>query len=664
MASSPTPKGRRPDRPRHVLFPLNPKPGESLPGYIARTAAWNFLEETSVLLKLGGVAFTGRGDLSAPVRSVSGSLAEVLGISETQLRALAYEGGGEAALIDFHGAQLRQHQIDHNRRRVAPGALKVSAHHRALWSVRALPFCSETWELLIDHCHVPACGKPLRWRRAAGIDVCEHCEADLKLAPATCVPLDDRMSLDFMAGLLSPIAGRRQHALECAPKELLHLGAGGLFELALSFGLASSPAEFLTSQGAQARPIYWRTLIGGRMLLGYPRTIEAVAATGSIENATMPTFFRQLRRQDHSTIPNVMEAVSSLVDKYEGGERRGVVRLKRRRQSQGALTLVETARKLKIGNQAVRALVERGILEAGAARGEHRRLQWLEVPDVDIVATALRGRVSRQAFAAAYGIPSKVLDQLVSAGHLRASTAPAVEVAYSKLQLDKASCDAFVGALGAVLLSDVKEARNRVPIGQTMGSLAPGQDAWLPIISAALGNQLPGGIYSPNGVVNFRRFHITTDVHLCLMLGSLRDDVLNERHPVASSTVELDMRRSEAEDHLRCPPNDFSILVRLGLVTCLGGKPSMYSRADVEAFGASHISTREMSYRTGIRTHFIGPIAIMMGMVRVMGSFWYRRDFNDRALAMLSFPAEKRMRIWKPSAASLSEASKLHLTAA
>ncbi|HWT52578.1 MAG TPA: hypothetical protein VN113_10405, partial [Caulobacter sp.] len=89
--------------------------------------------------------------------------------------------------MSFFGVTMRALHFTVDRRSVAPTALREAPYHRAIWSVSALPYCSETW----DFCHVicpGACRRPLDWEGWQGPAGCRHCGYDLRRAPVAKVP--------------------------------------------------------------------------------------------------------------------------------------------------------------------------------------------------------------------------------------------------------------------------------------------------------------------------------------------------------------------------------------------------------------------------------------------------------------------------------------------
>ena len=56
--------------------------------------------------------------------------------------------GAPDAFVSFFGTPLRKLYLELYRRRVSPGSLRRSGHHRALWDIRPLSFCVESKEVL------------------------------------------------------------------------------------------------------------------------------------------------------------------------------------------------------------------------------------------------------------------------------------------------------------------------------------------------------------------------------------------------------------------------------------------------------------------------------------------------------------------------------------
>lgn len=182
--------------------------------------------------------------------------------------------------IDFFGLTISPDHRCHGRR-VSPRALAISAHHRAVWELRFLPFDPETHETLIDRC--PVCTKPLGWTRAQGIAKCDWCvdhrgfpAVDLRDFPQPVIDTGDDEALRFVTGLFSHDPSVRSAAAAKAGspwsglklKELVDVVIGLAWAIAMdpapeSFGRPRTDTEYGRFT-PEALSLAGRTVLGGR----------------------------------------------------------------------------------------------------------------------------------------------------------------------------------------------------------------------------------------------------------------------------------------------------------------------------------------------------------------------------------------------------------------
>ena len=397
-------------KPPRVLFPLEPFADESLLGYLSRVAGWNVLGSISPLLSPLGIKDL--SDLSQALSPASDLLAASLGIPQSKVeRMLALPNESRPGWVDYFGAPLRRCHFVQKHRRFSPASLRRSDHHRANWMIGALPFCPESWELLVHKCR---CGAELGWHKAHGIATCEVCRGDLRRLTSSQIPKSQREELAVLSDLVSPLTETRTRARELVPARFQHLEPSAIFELAIGFGRASDPALTKTKNLFPTA----RVLSGGVcLLLGYPESFEA-HANRRLDNETRSPFFVGLHaagRFDFS--PELKGFVADLVAEFEP-LRHGPSRLKAIRESAGRMSLVEVAVKLGVDNAKVRLLSQEGAFETGRARGARRQIEWFEPGSVEPVAEALASRLSLTEFSRRFHLPFDGVEQLFSLGLL------------------------------------------------------------------------------------------------------------------------------------------------------------------------------------------------------------------------------------------------------
>ena len=102
-----------------VLFPLQPIVGESLPGYILRVCAWNYLSSPQLILREAGLE--GFGELHRYIEPRLGGLSKCLGVDEQALRPLTFPRPAHNSPLKLvNGVPVAERSIIHQRRRVSP----------------------------------------------------------------------------------------------------------------------------------------------------------------------------------------------------------------------------------------------------------------------------------------------------------------------------------------------------------------------------------------------------------------------------------------------------------------------------------------------------------------------------------------------------------------
>lgn len=158
-------------------IPTTPFADESLPGLLARACARNGYDCLSTVFRditkarLTWVA--SRWDIDHE------NLALRIGCEKFELENRHHHGIAfdfTPSLDNFLGSPIRSRLHIGFVRRFSPSALRLSAHHRAAWTLKPLLYCHETGEALIERC--PECQREMGWFRTNGIEFCEFCVND------------------------------------------------------------------------------------------------------------------------------------------------------------------------------------------------------------------------------------------------------------------------------------------------------------------------------------------------------------------------------------------------------------------------------------------------------------------------------------------------------
>lgn len=264
--------------------PRGPLPGESFDGYLAYRAARAHMPGPFELAALGGAHLAHYPQLAFGEADEDGlpAVAEALDIDPEELRIRSHVRTSPLRRR-FHNTTIDLRLIERRTRRFSPASLVQSPHHRALWSLRCLTFCEETWETLADACPTPYCEAVQRWRHSSGVDLCDKCGGSLKEVEVRMVPRDDRPALRFLCGFVHHDPVRNVESARALPEALAGMPGGGILEIACAVAGLHDPELRKWS----VRSIRWNDdplrvaaamAVAGGMLLEWPRSGERLAA--------------------------------------------------------------------------------------------------------------------------------------------------------------------------------------------------------------------------------------------------------------------------------------------------------------------------------------------------------------------------------------------------
>jgi hypothetical protein len=225
----------------HFPVPTLPIFGESLMGYVARASDESGHVSVQHALAMAGLPLCRAELLQRREVLDAAKFAQFFGCERSQIEARLHPrveiANTRSVYLDFFGSPVRALCVEQKLRRVAPTSLIRSPHHHAMWSVKPLTFCAETRELLIDHC--PSCRRALGWKKAFGIQYCEHCidpdanpTTDLRDYPQAKLADEWSDQLLFISGLINPDPGVRDDARRLLPESLACYPNWQIFDLA------------------------------------------------------------------------------------------------------------------------------------------------------------------------------------------------------------------------------------------------------------------------------------------------------------------------------------------------------------------------------------------------------------------------------------------------
>lgn len=219
------------NRPQLTGDPIVPVPGESLRSIVARTCRENGLPNSFGLLGPLGLLHRNKVRVSEGNDIDPADLAHAMKLPEHEVTSRRYEAL-DLGYVDFFGMQVNKTRINNTVRRFAPAALRESSHHRALWELRDLPFCLESWDMLIDTCPCPTelNSTVQRWTRTGSrVSECDSCGNPLHELPSQFVPPQLRENLAIMRELLGPEIDDRD-LTPTLPQQIAHTDRGRIFD--------------------------------------------------------------------------------------------------------------------------------------------------------------------------------------------------------------------------------------------------------------------------------------------------------------------------------------------------------------------------------------------------------------------------------------------------
>ncbi len=614
-------------KPRPLLLVPYAPIGVSLPGLIAASARLNVLGNVKPVLRSAGLPLR-PGYVGGLVVGHEAALAARLGCPQATIVAASTPpiDARDGAVVRWGDGAIKREWLDSRLRRVAPGSLRLSDHHRATWCNRLLGHCPETLESLVDRC--ARCGRDQRWLAAEGIGWCDR----RGCGPLDAIgePLPAELADDYrtFAGLCSPIPQEREMARASLAPVLAELPPATLIDFVFRLGLAlqdstSSPRKALTDATPAERSR--AAARGAAALTQWPLGLRAevrreLAVRGSANGAAR----RRLRAgmlaaasmlpSDDAGAPSILLAALPEIQGEVGRSFIGI---------DGARLLgSDAAGRLGISHAALRRHADAGmfVAEGVVERGYRRALYDCSV--IDEAASAWRrsdpiGRLIR-----ALGLPRYACERIVGAGDVTRETHPFALTLADQPRTLTASADAYLSSL-------VEACRHEAPPPNVVrldaalkivgGRLKP----WRQVLDAVRKGQLAAWMEDGSAPIA-RRIHVLpADIAHHVMRNA--DDCLLDGAFVSPSMSQVD-----AMTVLNLRQIDGPLLESAKLLRFDKGRRSLLIKVDeVLAIARGYVATPEAAARIGI-----GPAAAWHETSHVLGppqspAGWPRQRFDD-----------------------------------
>jgi len=594
------------------LFGLRPYADESFLGFTARLAAWNHFDSRHRFLRQIGFEHLKLEGLQLALEK-PGRIAWLLRLSEEELDRLT-------ARTEPEGEAYRT-TIQQTRRCVSPASLRIAAYHRASWAQR-LPFCPESWEVLIDKC--PSCKSSLTWSRVRSVEICESCGFDLRFASTETVQAEGREYLSWLSSLIGPSFDKKGLRGRDLPQQISNCSRFDIFQLVVGLAAAKASVECrydrssvgkfaLTKREAE------RLKFSVKTILRYPESFDEISASFfNGPRMRVAEFFRAARDMSGG---KCRALYLMLYDDWEPCSH-GPTRLKLLRQEAGQLSLREAAREMRICNSDLRRLLNEDLLPASPAGGVTRQIQWFRRDDVFAARQRLDDRMSLHEFSQTFQIPIYGAAQLISLGLISRNEDPLVNAIHDGVQLHRGGAEALIKKvqdscrvpLPAIPLLSLEDAF------QGVGAQ---EKPWGAIIHAALRREIP--IYHAEDLpekVSFRALQIPRALASKLVARKL-PSLLQVPKRTLKDLASLEFSRLDVERYLNCFPRDVSWLIERGYL-----QPPFITR-EVAELAATIISSREISWRWRISPSLRNAMATDYGIERTVGPFWSRHEVED-----------------------------------
>ena len=623
--------------PQAVLYPLQPRPGESLTGFVARSCSENVIERTCHVLRTTGYRHLRAGSLPTLGAPYSEGLATALAVPIAEItrrlyRALPADEAGPP-MLDFFGVPVRAAFIGTGGRRIAPAALVGSGndHHRAIWDIRPIGYCAESGTLLIDRCQNPACGAKLRWFEVRAIPLCESCGADQRDFPTTPVPEVDRDALKALADLLNPDPVVRDHARAGLPADLHSEDPGTLFELALTL------SRFTLAPTRYAQPAAWkasewpveRLAHASRMLSGWPRSLCDMVSSERLRVpnvcCTTPLMALMLRlTADVSLLPRVRELLVSEFGWLLDHRPNYANRIREIREHRDLVTAKEAARLLALKASQVRRLREAGVLNGETLSAKARVHAPFLRSDVIELRRALNQRVSPAEFFSMTGLRLPAVEQLLCLSVVKQYDHPAVSLLYPGIQLDRTSVDALVDRVrGLTKPLDSSETEQWLPLSRVMRVVGGQEKPWGPLLKFVMENNF--AFRSPDCDETSRLADLYVEPSLLSGLGTY---FAFEKAAHPTFTFASHLTDEECCELLNCESRELYRLIRRRTLQVTEGRDKRrIVRHSADNFSRTAISSLEVIARVGLQPRQVDPFLRERGIsAGPCHRFWYRHQ--------------------------------------
>ena len=464
-------------RPRgQVLWPVTPIEGESLLGLVTRTAHENVLPSSFTLLSRAGQTYGHRPTAATFEDLDQDHLATILGVNFEDVAARCHAAREDRGFVDFFGAGVRRDDLITRQRYFSPASLSSSPHHRALWMLKPVTFCPESWEFLTNQCH--ECGAVQRWRSAGAITACDECCADLRAAAPALVPRELHADLAFLTGLIDPRQEARRVARTSLPAPLAGLDGGDVFELAVALTKIVDPRlqhERRTSRSADPYPHTRALAVSARIIRGWPDAfVDFLGDTlgsrlAGREDTRLPGLAAFLRGEYAKIVP-------AAVKRHVEDVARRII-AEGARLPPGNVGTREAPKFLGRNEQYIANARRAGLLKTTLTVRCGKVVPTYCRSEMTLISRFLKSRVGPEAIAAPLGLPQYAVGQLIELELLSRFDHPYILAKYGALQGARHEAEALGRDLAAAAI-DLDDIDTPLPLKKVMQGIGGRLKPW------------------------------------------------------------------------------------------------------------------------------------------------------------------------------------------
>jgi hypothetical protein len=529
-----------------------PLPGESFAGYAVRIFDGNGYDSCAEALRLCGVE-----NFSPALAAMYGTVnairfAAAFGIEEDVVRPMltgTVGDPGRTLRVHFFDGAVRALYLETSVRRVSPMSLRIAPHHRALWLLRPLPICVETFEPLIGAC--PHCDATLGWRHAKGVAFCEACGGDLRdggEGPVDC----DQEAIRFAAGLLDPC--REPEGLATLHDDLRGLGPSDLFEFLIALVCAQLP--FQDGQIAPFRRISTvadfsestvaRLTKAARALMDWPRAMHDFADELRDTASRRPGHYGVKKELGplvimQSTDPHLSPEVKRVLSEFIAADMRRseyalAVRRSQNRENDDLVTLEQAQIEFSIDARTLKEVERRGGLTILKNPDVANSPQLLSRREITELFRRKERAISHSTVVSTTGLQHKDATAIIRAGLIR----PIDEAVRATIGMgswyEADDLDALIGGMVRRVSPDRPDRAVRLTFAAAR--LHGDENAWAPILRAILAGHLKLYRDTDQGRSLFASFWLDSIEETARVIGVENHDV-SDRMSTVQAAKEL-----------------------------------------------------------------------------------------------------------------------------